>query len=135
MTSKRTVLFWAGLGVLALGLAGLAVVGFAPIRSADELVGKYVFSDDPDDCIQVLKDGTYIHAYPKCPGKDHQEVGKWSFEKRNGESRITFDDFLLPPRPHSEMGRGFWDVEPTRKFGTIYLMLDLDTGLAYRRKR
>lgn len=120
------------IGVLSL----LTVIGCTSKVTRQELVGVF-FANLPNenDTLDLREDGTYVHSFSSGDTSASSQGGRWMIEpESDGETRITFDHFVLAIGPHKSSSPGFWPASAEKRFGKVRLIINDDMGLYYAKK-
>ena len=101
----------------------------------ESIVGNYVANHGQGtDVIKVEMDGSYILTCKSKQGKKITNEGRWSFEYRQGEPRLTFHGFIFGIPGYGLAEKSMWDVEVERSWGNMELCIDPDLGYFYQKE-
>lgn len=128
------------IGVIAAVAGAMMSISCQSKVNCSELVGAYTANKgEYRDVIDIRNDGIYVHTYRLDPqGPELTTTNKWTCETRDGESYISFEEFVpgldFTNRSLDKDIRekpGFWVVEVEKSFGKVMLRPNPDINRFY----
>jgi|SRR6185437_3802115 len=118
--------------LLAFGITSL--VGCSDKFTPNDLVGSYALNVGPgSDVLELKGDGTYVHSYQDSNVPKNELGGKWQLDNTPNGEVVTLDNFKVLPGENAT-GSGYYLLKPTRFFGSIRLMRNLDLNEFYKKQ-
>lgn len=98
------------------------------------IIGIYVANHgQANDTLEIKSDGSYVLNYKPPHGKNILNKGDWIFNYRNGEPRLSFDNFIFGIPGYGSATKSTWDVEVESSRKKIKLCIDPDLGYFYEK--
>ncbi len=95
----------------------------------DKLVGRYVWSDNRIDTLEIRADGTYEYWTIK-PGRKIANSGAWKFNSTLNDIEFASENF---PFLNNHDPEGSWFSRVRSKDNEIHLMYEIDSDIYLRK--
>ena len=120
---------WPLITVLAISLMLAGCI--RPVQKSDAAGQFSLNKGGRPNTLDINADGTYRLTCQQQDGTQYRHEGRWEFRREDGESRITFDEFIFCDSPSSTKP-AYWDVAIQRSWnGQIRMAVSLDRDEYY----